>query len=360
MSLPDYLRAVDDGPPAHLDDGPAPWGDAVAPTDPSSADVFPPAWRLLDDVALMTLPDPDYLIAGILPHRGVGVTYGPPGAGKTTLMAALSVAIAANRPFFSHAVLHPGPVLYVGAEDPAGFKVRLRAAKRAAGLPLDVPIGVYTFPEALNLCDPAHVGTFERFLAATARDRHWELIIGDTYAAMTPGSAENSSEDTTTAMLHAQRWRTQLGATVLLNHHTNAAGTRERGHSAMRGAADFMICLTPVDDVVHVESSKQRNGPPFPTFPLRLTAGPDGEGVVFRHAADVLPDDTLTTAQAKALSILRDTFGRDGASKSEWQRTCPDIPERTFHRAAKVLEDRGHVQQVGTRFRVTARGQEAR
>ena len=202
--------------------------------------------------------------------------------------------MATGRPFFGHAVKHKGPVLYVGAEDPAGFKVRLRAAKRAAGLDTQTVIGVYTFPEAIDLLDPAQVGRFEHFLATTAAERKYELIIGDTFAALTPGASENSSEDMTAAMVHAQRWRTSLKATVLLNHHTNATGSRERGHTAMRGAADFMIALTPVDDVVHVESSKQRNGPPFPTITLRLVPGPDGEGVVFRAASDVMADGTLS------------------------------------------------------------------
>src|SRR5688572_5812607 len=57
-----------------------------------------------------------------------------------------------------------------------------------------------------------------------------------------------------------------VGVTVLLIHHTNASGTRERGHSAMRGAADFMIEMRPEDDVVKLECSKMRNGPPFETM----------------------------------------------------------------------------------------------
>jgi len=70
-------------------------------------------------------------------------------------------------------------------------------------------------------------------------------IAVDTYAAATPGASENSSEDTTQAMVHAQSWPDALGVSVILVRHTNTSGTRERGHSAMRGAADAMISLTP-------------------------------------------------------------------------------------------------------------------
>ena len=154
---------------------------------------------------------------------------------------------------------------------------------------------------------------------------------------------------------HAQQWRSKLGVSVLLVHHTNASGNRERGHSAMRGAADFMISMTPADDVVILECSKQRNGPPFDTITLKLTPV-QGGGCVFRLASDVLPSQGLTTAQAKVLGVLRDTFAAEGATKSEWQRVCQDIPERTFHRACKALVERGFVKPVGTHFRATGGG----
>jgi hypothetical protein len=95
-----------------------------------------------------------------------------------------------------------------------------------------------------------------------------------------------------------------------------------------------------------------RNGPPFETLTLKLTPVPEG-GRVFRLASDVLPGMELSAIQAKALTTLRDVFSADGATKSEWQRTCADIPERSFHRAAKVLQERGLVRQVGSHFRVT-------
>ena len=157
-------------------------------------------------------------------------------------------------------------------------------------------------------------------------------------------------------MTHAQQWRDKHNLTVLLIHHTNASGTRERGHSAMRGAADFMIEMRPEDDVVKLECSKMRNGPLFQTITLKLTPVPDGSGCVFRLASDVLPSATLSASQTKVLAVLTDVFSADGATKSEWQRTCPDIPERSFHRACKQLQERGFVKQISSHFRVTGGG----
>jgi hypothetical protein len=260
--------------------------------------------------------------------------------------------LAAQSTFLDHSVLHRGGVVYVATEDPSGFKVRLRAAKQAAGLPLTEPIGVYTFPEPLDLRDAGSVERFGHFLEAAEWPLPLACVIVDTYAAATPGAAENSSEDTTLSMTHAQRWRDALGVTVILVHHTNAGGSRERGHTAMRGAADFMIALTPVDDVIHLECSKNRNAAPFDRLLLKLVPAPDGQGCVIRLASDVLPSAGLTPTQAKVYSILRDTFAAGGATKGEWQRACHDIAERSFHRACKVLDERGYVKQTGSHFRI--------
>jgi hypothetical protein len=320
-------------------------------------DSFPASWKLLDDVEILALPDPEYLIDGIIQRRGVGVLYAPPGAGKTTLIAGITTAVATRPSWFGHTVRHPGGSVYVATEDASGYKVRLRAAKRAANLPLDRAFGIYTFPEPIDMRDEVSVGRFSRFLRSL--NVPLELLIVDTYAAATPGANENSAEDTTVAMLHAQRWRDELGVTVIIVHHTNAGGTRERGHSAMRGAADFMISMTAVDDVVEVECSKQRNAAPFEKLTLKLVPAPDGDGCIFRLRDDVLPSPALTASQRKAFDRLQDGFSADGATKAEWLKVCSDMPERTFYHVTKKLTELGYVAIVGTHFKLTGRQPES-
>ena len=314
----------------------------------ASVTATPDGWQLLDDVQLMQLTDPEFLIDAILPARSVGVLYGASGAAKTTLVAGLLTALSTGRDWFGHTVLHRGGSIYVATEDVAGFKVRLRAAKLAAQLPLDTPIGVYTFPEAIDLRDQATVDRFTRYVRDSGGV--FELIVVDTYAAATVGASETSSEDTTLAMAHAQRWRDALNTAVLLVHHTNAGGSRERGHTSMRGAADLMMSVTPVDDLIHVECSKQRNAAPFAPFALKLVPVAEG-GCVLRLATDVLPGSQLTTMQVKVLAALREIAGQDGVTKAVWRSACPDVTERAFYKVANVLEERGCVVKIGTHFR---------
>jgi len=312
-------------------------------------------WRLLDDVELLDLPDPQWLIEGVFQDRGIIVVYAPPGAGKTTIMASAMVALATGTTWFGHQVIQRTRSVYVGAEDPSGFKIRLAAAKRASRLPLDQPIGVFTFPEAIDLRDPVSVTAFVRFMEAhfPEGNQRPRLTVIDTYAASTPGAAENSSEDTGTAIKHAQYIRDTFGCAVCLVHHTNASGTRERGHSSLRGSADTMIEVQPVDDVLHVFADKQRNGVSGQHL-CTLTLVPEpGGGCVPRLASDVLPSEQLSAAQRKAYDVLRESFGFKGATKSEWIKSTTGVAERTFHRAAKVLQERGFVATIGSRFRVT-------
>lgn len=306
---------------------------------------MPGTWRLLDDVELQKLPDPTWIVDGTIPTQGIVGLYGPSGACKTTSIAGMLVAIATGEKWHGRAVKRQGNVIYLGAEDVSGFKLRLAAAKRAAGLSLLEPIGVFTFPEAIDLRDPVSVGRFIQLVKYSGDV--FVVIVIDTFAASTPGSNENSSEDMTAAISSAQRIRHELGVTVIIVHHTNASGSRERGHSAMRGAADTMISLTPVDDVYHLECSKQRNGPPFDPIELKLTPI-EGGGVVLRLNADVLPNPHLTTLQAKALDALREAAGADGITKAAWRTICGDMNERAFYKVAKVLEERKCVSKVGT------------
>jgi RecA-family ATPase len=330
---------------------------AVPDEDTAICDLgaFPDSWLFLDDVELMTLADPQWIIADILQERAVGVVYGPSGAAKTTLIAGLHTAIATGQDWLGMPVRQSGCALYNAAEDAQGYKVRQCAAKTAAHIPLGQAIGCYTFPEAIDIRDSVSVNRFIAFVSLHRWPDKLRVVTFDTYAASTPGANENSAEDTTASMVNAQRIRDRLDATVILVHHTNVSGARERGHTAMRGAADFMFSMTLVDDVIHLECSKQRNAAPFDKILLKLVPAQDGTGCVLRRAEDVIPSLQLTPMQIKALAVLRDNFSAEGATKTEWAKCCQDVPERTFYRACKVLLERAYVKQLGTHFRWTGK-----
>ena len=325
-------------------DDPIDFIDAATPSRLLFGDV-----ELLDDVEVMTMPPPQWTIKGVLERRTKAALVGPSGVFKTTLLADLLTAVATGQTWFGHAVMQKGESVYVAAES-GGFHTRLAAAKRARGFALDVRIGVHTFPASIDLRDRRCVDAFIK----RVQQKHpapLEIIAIDTYAAATPGAAENTSEDTTVAMAAAGHIGRTLNATVILVHHTNAAGTRERGHSSMRGDLDTLIMLEEVDDDIEVKCDKQRNDVKFPTFKVKPVPDNHG-GVVLRPSAQVLPSTSLTQKQQAVLDVLREA-GRDGLTKVQWKDLAKNVAtERSFYKIADRLEAHGCLVRNSNYFRV--------
>lgn len=324
---------------------------------------FPASFRLLNDTQLMDLPDPRWIVDGLIPESGLTVVWGLPGSCKTIGVASLTVAIATGRNWFGHQVKNRGASIYVAAEDTSGWKVRLRAAKRAADAPLTHSLDIFTFPDGVQLLDDASVERFIRFVQAEGEGQPWlktlRCVVIDTYAASTVGGNENSSEDTTKALANARRIMKELQCAAILVHHANASGNRERGHSALRGDADAMFMFKEEDTTILVESEKVKNGAPFKSLELRLDTTTYG-GPVLKHSADLPPGPELSDNQRRALRALCETFGADGATKTEWQNACANIAQATFYRATKALiEERGYAVKQGNSFKATPAGRKA-
>jgi len=303
--------------------------------------------RLLDDVEVMKLPPPEWIVDGVLERRSKAAIIGQSGTFKTTELSYLLVCVATGKEWRGHRVMTPGKSIYVAAES-GGFPQRLAASKRACGLSLTEAIGVYTYQAGIDLRNRLSVDNFVTFVLS--HELEPEIIAIDTYAAATPGAAENTSEDTTVAMAAADCIRRGVNATVILVHHTNAAGTRERGHSSMRGDLDTLIWLEEVHPDIEVKCDKQRNAAHFETIKLRPVPEAGG-GVVLRSAAQMVPSSDLTDKQLATLGVLREA-GRDGLTKVQWKDAVKNIAtERSFYKIAKRLDDLGHLTQNGNYMR---------
>jgi hypothetical protein len=315
------------------------------------------AAKLLDETALLSLPEPGWLVQDRIPRGAFGVLVGEPGAGKTFAMIGLSVSVAAGLTWLGADVppAARGPVLYASPEGISGLPVRLAVAKRAAGLAFDDPIGIFVWPEALNLLHPVSVDDF----VIAARSISPRLVVVDTLARSMPAGDENSAKDMGTAIASLDRIRA-LGATTIALHHTNRAGTGERGSGALRGAADFMFELSRVDDRLTLTCSKQKDAAAFDPIAVELAPPETGlpscvlqlAGTRPRVASSATP---LTAVQAKALETLRSCFGFDGATSAEWEAACvPAIVRSSYYRARQVLIDRQLVVKRRNRYAATS------
>ncbi len=309
-----------------------------------------PAFVLLDDVEVLNRPAPPYLVDGRIVAGSFGATWGESGGYKTFLMLDCACSVASGRDWLGARIVRPGPVVYVVGEGAGGIGARLAAWKTARGFPLNERIGFFLVPSPVYLMFRDNVTDFLAALAGATP----ALIVFDTMARCMAGGDENSAADIGTMVNHCDLIRERTGAAVWLVHHSTKNGGSERGSSALRGACDTMFSMSKADDLVTLACDKQKDAEPFESIPLHLTPVEGTSSCVLRPASQVIACGDLTANQRRLLDVLRSTFGQDGATTLEWQKASPDVNERSFYRAKKVLIDRGIVTP-GPRFSWTGR-----
>ena len=140
---------------------------------------------------------------------------------------------------------------------------------------------------------------------------------------------ENSSRDNGIAIANLDRIVTAFDCLVLVLHHTNAAETRERGHTSPRGAADVMMLLTKADDELRLVNDKQKDDDEFSPLSIRLVPAFEGAPtLVPRLASEIITSPTLTDAQKALLEVLRDSFGSTGTAHADWLKAASGISEQ--------------------------------
>lgn len=224
--------------------------------------------RLYDMDELASLPEPTWLLDGLLPSEGLAFLVGQPGAYKSFFALQLSVAVAAGVPLLGLASA-PGSVIYVAAEGIGGMKQRFPVARdRMVGAaPFGYRIQFDTGP--VDLLSHASVDD----LADRVIEQEARLVVIDTLARCTPGADENSSKDMGIAVRGLDRLKAQ-GCCVLVVHHStkSATGDSVRGSSALRGAADTVLEMVKSNGLVDLRTLKQKDAAEANAMKLALNA----------------------------------------------------------------------------------------
>jgi hypothetical protein len=305
-------------------------------------------FTVLDDVEIMSRPDPPAIVAGRIMVGGLVFAFGPPESLKSFVFTVdLACSVATGVPWLGADIVTRGPVVVILAEGADQFKRRIKAWKIAHHFPLDECIGIYIVPQPVYLMDRASTRAFCDDVLLRLKP---VLVIGDTWARCMAGADENSAQDAGEAIGAPDMWRRETGTANLWITHTRADEKRERGSSALRGAADTMISMLPIDDIVSMRCDKQKDCEPFAPILLKKMLVPEADSCVVRLASEVLPSGELTDSQRQVLEAICENFGVAGATVAEWMKTLPGVPERTFYRSKKVLADRLYVESKGQRI----------
>jgi hypothetical protein len=222
--------------------------DAAAGTPAPGAKADAGTFPLLSYGDLLDLPEPTWLVAGIIP-AGLAVLYGAPGAYKSFVALDWALCVATGRPWHGHAV-EGGHVVYVAAEGAGGLARRVGAWAEHHGVGGDDLGRIHFLAEAVNLLDDVQVERTKKTLATLPEPP--ALLVVDTAARSMVGGDENSARDLGLfiAAIDGQRVGTRL-----VVHHAGKTGGDERGSSALRGAADVMARVDRKEQSPRVELS---------------------------------------------------------------------------------------------------------
>jgi hypothetical protein len=167
--------------------------------------------------------------------------FGASNIGKTYLLLSWLLCLVTGRSWCGRRVKKV-PVLYLTDEGLRGIGTRERGWCARHGYK-----GIPEFPHGfgmINLLDPDAIVQVCKEIAG------WKirpgLIAIDTFGSATATGDE--VKDMPKAMRHARHLNQMTGATVLLNHHPNVVGDRERGGGQFRNRVDLLIEMEAVKD----------------------------------------------------------------------------------------------------------------
>jgi len=193
-------------------------------------------------------PAPRWLITNLIPERGLILSYGESGSGKSYVALDRGMAMAQGIQWFGYKTPRALKVVYVVAEGAGGFRNRVKVYcdKRR----VDDDAQFYIVDAAPDLRSKEDLKSLATKLKELSdRIGGIDYIIFDTLAQCTPGANENSAEDMGLALNRVRVLQRLFKCAVELVHHAGKDATKgARGWSGIFAAADVVIehrILTP-------------------------------------------------------------------------------------------------------------------
>jgi hypothetical protein len=203
----------------------------------------PPARnRFLSIDEIMAMPDPEWLVKGVIPKGGVGLLVGQSQAYKSFLALHLALCLSTGSdPHPDHPAAGTYETIFVAGEGAGGFKLRIKAWMKAHP-ELRPAMRLQTFPSYLDKeAEAKALAAAIRDLAERDGKRH-RLLVVDTFSANFTG--KENTDDAAGFIRHCHRIAQASDVTVLVIHHLGKDGDKgARGHSSLTGNTDFWMTL---------------------------------------------------------------------------------------------------------------------
>ncbi len=312
---------------------------------------------LLSTPELLRLPDPVWLMDGVLPRAAVSVVYGQPETGKSFVALDWSVCISEGIPWLGVHKTRQAPVIYIAAEGGSGIKKRVRALMEHYGV-RDLPAMHWQVVPLLI----REEGVLERTMLQLDDDVEGinpGLIVFDTLSRSFSSGDENASTDMTHFVGKVLDLSTRKGTAVLIVHHTNATGSRERGHGSLRGNVNTMFkCVSTQNSdnkliSVTVENDKQKDDAKLKTIYLDVKLIGASLVLVPGEAPEKAKKGSGVPQPMRKVDMVTLLGSQeDGFSWKEWQLASGIDKNRFNRRVARLMAD-GEIFKENGRYYVT-------
>jgi len=277
---------------------------------------------------VLAFTPPKFLIDGMVAECELNLLFGLPGAGKSHVALDIAMQVAQHH-----------NVVYLAGEGKSGFSLRYRGWMKHHGLSA---ANITLTTEPFLLTEAEEVGRFIEDVSPLQPG----LIVLDTFATCTVGLNENDKPSMSIAVDACKRIIREVGAAVLLVHHTGWDGNHERGSNVLRSDIFSAAKVTQSNGVITVTSAKLRDGLAFSKYTLRLEGGDDYVSAIRVDASEATAkEQSLYDYQLSILAFLADCQD-DGASASGVATAMKDHPNTTTNRL-KALIGLGLVEQDG-------------
>jgi hypothetical protein len=309
----------------------------------------PNLFELYWDNELDALPEPEWLVGGILPSRALVLLIGERDAFKSFAALDLAGHIANGKDWHGRRA-RVGFVLYVYAEGSTGLKKRKNAWIAAHNMD---SMGVLFLPQSVITNDGGEVQRLIESIEKKLAGRQVDLIILDTLNRNSTGN-ENSSEDMSAIIRGCDRLREATGATVLLVHHKgHGAEDRGRGSSVLDAAADTIIFASRDAERLTLECTKQKDAARFEmlAFDAIETAG----SLVLKPGGVAGGD--LKGNRLEILRVLHENSTDNGLAYTTWRDlTSLASKASSFNKARTWLQANRFITTQGGKWKTTEAG----
>lgn len=300
----------------------------------------------LDD--LRNYPEPEWLITDHIHKEDVAVIWGQPSSGKSFLALDWALSIASGLPWLGQYAVAKAPILYMAGEGASSIHKRVQAWME----PHDVTAvpGAYFHLRPLPLLEEEVIEEIQTTLSSYCRheadpELGLGLIVVDTLSQFF-GNGDEVSPDMTQFVNNMRRIAHESHTAVLIVHHSNAVGERERGHGSLRGNLEAafevkaikkdgrLIGLTLVND-------KQKDDPENLPMKLSLYSSQNSLAISLGDSSLSQKDEVkLTDKSLENLLTTIETFESEKTESSSHAAMIEALGwhKPTFHRRLDKLK----------------------